>query len=31
MDHFLEDNCEFGKDLGLQFWGKLTPDISGIG
>jgi len=31
MDHFLEDGCEFGKDLGLQCWGQLLPDISEIG
>jgi len=31
MDHFLEDGCEFGEDLDLQFWGKMLPDVSGIG
>jgi hypothetical protein len=30
MDHFLENSCEFGKDLGLQFWGQLPPDVSGL-
>jgi len=30
MDHFLENDGEFGKDLGLQFWGQLSPDISGF-
>jgi hypothetical protein len=30
MDHFLEDGCEFGKDLGLQFWGQLSPEFLGL-
>jgi hypothetical protein len=30
MDHFLEDSGEFGKDLGLQFWGQLFPEVLGL-
>jgi len=31
MDHFLEDDCELGKDLDLLLWGQISPDVSGIG
>jgi hypothetical protein len=31
MDHFLEDEGEFGKDLGLQFWRQASPEVSEIG
>jgi hypothetical protein len=31
IDHFLEDDCEFGKHLDLQFWSELVPDMAGVG
>jgi hypothetical protein len=31
MDHFLENNGEFGKHLALQLWRELVPDIAGVG
>jgi len=31
MDHFLEGDCELGKDRGSLFWGEMLPDVSGIG
>ncbi|MGD9092812.1 MAG: hypothetical protein PVF74_08175 [Anaerolineales bacterium] len=27
MDHSLEDGGQFGEDLGLAFWGQLSPDV----
>jgi hypothetical protein len=31
MDHSLEDRGKFSKGLDLQLWGKVFPDVSGIG
>jgi hypothetical protein len=31
MDHLLEDECELGENLALQFGGELFPEGSRIG
>jgi len=30
MDHSLEDDGKFGENLGLVFFGQLSPDIVGL-
>jgi len=30
MDHFLEGDCELGKDCGSQLRGEMLPDALGI-